>query len=47
MTSTQARNAYNTAFGTSLNATQWNTLVSTRFVPIKDRYIAFLAETMV
>ena len=45
VTSTQARNAYNTAFGTSLNVSQWNTLVTTRFVPIKDRYIAWLAET--
>lgn len=47
ITSTQARNSYNTAFGANLNATQWGNLVTTRFVPIKDRYAAFIAESMV
>ena len=47
ITSTQAREAYNAAFGTSLNVSQWNNLVTTRFVPIKDRWVAFQAETMV
>lgn len=44
VTSAQARDAYNSAFGLALNPSQWNTLVTTRFVPIKDRYIAWLAE---
>jgi hypothetical protein len=37
--------SFNTAYGRSLNTTQWNSLVSTRFIPIKDRYLALLAET--
>ena len=44
LTSDQVRLSYNAAFGKSLNATQWNNLVTTRFVPMKDRYLAFLAE---
>ena len=44
LTSTQVRDSYNAAFGKSLNTTQWNTLVSTRLVPMKDRYLAMLAE---
>jgi len=47
VTNAQARDSYNAAFGTSLNATQWNNLVTTRFIPIKDRYIAWMSETMV
>ena len=47
LTSAQARNAYNSAFGTSLDAAQWSTLVTGRFIPIKDRYLAYIAETMV
>jgi hypothetical protein len=47
ITSDGARAAYNSAFGTNLNVSQWNNLVTTRFVPIKDRYVAFLAETFV
>ena len=47
ITSTQARNSYNTAFGASLNVSQWNTLTTNRLVPIKDRYVAWLAESMV
>jgi hypothetical protein len=45
VTSNQARLAYNSAFGMALNSTQWTNLVNTRFVPIKDRYVAFLAES--
>lgn len=45
LTSDQVRVSFNTAYGRSLNTAQWNNLVTTRFVPIKDRYLAFLAET--
>lgn len=44
LTSDQVRQSYNTAYNKSLNTTQWNNLVTTRFVPIKDRYLALLAE---
>lgn len=47
LTSNDVRLSYNAHFGKSLNATQWNNLVTTRFVPIKDRYLAFLAESLV
>ena len=47
LTSDQVRLSYNAHFGKSLNVSQWNTLVTTRFVPIKDRYLAFIAETLV
>ena len=47
LTSDQVRLSYNAYFGKSLNTTQWNTLVTTRFVPIKDRYLAYVAETLV
>lgn len=44
-TSDQVRQSFNTAYGRSLNTAQWNSLVTTRFVPIKDRYLAWIAET--
>lgn len=44
LTNDQVRLSFNAAYGRSLNTTQWNTLVSTRLVPIKDRYLAMLAE---
>jgi hypothetical protein len=47
LTSDQVRLSYNSYFSKSLNTTQWNNLVTTRFVPIKDRYLAFLAESLV
>ena len=47
LTSDQVRLSYNAYFGKSLNTTQWNTLVTNRFIPIKDRYLAWLAETLV
>lgn len=46
-TNDQVRQSYNSFFGKSLTLAQWNTLVASRFVPIKDRYLAFLAETLV
>jgi hypothetical protein len=47
LTSDQVRLSYNAYFGKALNTTQWNSLVTTRFVPIKDRYLAWLAESLV
>ena len=47
LTSDQVRQSYNAYFGKSLTTQQWNTLVTSRFVPIKDRYLAWLAETLV
>jgi hypothetical protein len=44
LTSDQVRLSFNAAYGRSLNTTQWNSLVTTRFIPIKDRYLALLAE---
>ncbi len=44
LTSDQVRLSFNAAFGRNLNTTQWNSLVTTRFVPMKDRYLALLAE---
>jgi hypothetical protein len=44
ITNTQARTSFNTAFGRSLNTSQWNTLVTDRFIPIKDRYLALIGE---
>ena len=44
LTNDQVRLSYNAAYGKSLNVSQWNSLVTTRLVPIKDRYLAMLAE---
>lgn len=44
LTSDQVRQSYNAFFGRSLTLAQWNSLVSTRFIPIKDRYLALLAD---
>ena len=44
LTSDQVRLSYNAYFNKSLTVTQWNSLVTTRLVPIKDRYLAMLAE---
>lgn len=44
LTSDQARVSFNSAYGRSLNPTQWNTLVTTRFLPARDRYQAMLDE---
>ena len=45
LTNDQVRQSYNAHFNRTLTLAQWNNLVSTRLVPIKDRYLAFLAET--
>jgi hypothetical protein len=44
LTNDQVRQSFNAAYGRSLNTTQWNNLVQSRFIPIKDRYLAMLAE---
>lgn len=44
LTSNQVRLSFNSVFSRSLDTTQWNNLVTTRFIPIKDRYLAMLAE---
>lgn len=44
LTNDQVRLSFNAAYGRNMNTTQWNTFVSTRLVPIKDRYLARLAE---
>ena len=47
LTSDQVRQSYNAYFNKTLNTTQWNSLVTTRFIPIKDRYLSMLAEGLV
>ena len=44
LTNEQVRLSFNAAFGRSLNVSQWNSFVTNRLVPIKDRYLARLAE---
>ena len=47
LTSDQVRISYNNYFNKNLNNTQWNNLVTNTFIPIKDRYLAFLSQGMV
>jgi hypothetical protein len=44
LTNDQARVSFNAAYGRSLSNAQWNSFVTSRLVPIKDRYLARLAE---
>lgn len=44
LTSDQVRQSFNAHFGRSLNTTQWNSYVTTRLIPMKDRHLATLAE---
>lgn len=44
LTSDQVRLSFNNHFGRSLNAAQWNSFVTTKLIPMKDRYLASLAE---
>ncbi len=44
ITSLQARTSYNTHFGRALTSTQWNTLMTTRFATMRDRYQALIDE---
>ncbi len=43
-TSNEVRLSFNAAYNRSLTAGQWSTLVTTRLLPIKDRYQAMLDE---
>ena len=43
-TTNQVRLSFNTTYGRSLNPAEWTTLVTTRFIPIRDRYQAMLDE---
>ena len=43
ITSNQARLSFNAAYGKALTVTQWQTFVADKLLPIKDRYLAFLA----
>ena len=46
LTSDQVRVSFNSYHGTSYaTGSQWNTFVTTRLVPIKDRYLSFIAES--
>lgn len=47
LTSDQVRLSYNAYFNKALTTPQWNALVTSRFIPIKDRYLALKAETEV
>ncbi len=45
LTNEQVRVSFNSFFGTSYTSgAQWNSFVTTRMAPIKDRYLALLAE---
>jgi hypothetical protein len=44
LTNDQVRLSFNAAYDRSLSNAQWNTFVTNRIVPIKDRYLARLAE---
>jgi hypothetical protein len=44
LTSDQVRLSFNAHFGRSMNTAQWNSFVTSRLVPIKDRYLARLNE---
>ena len=44
LTNDAVRQSFNQAYGRSLTLTQWNSFVTARLVPIKDRYLAMLAE---
>ncbi|MDH4285672.1 MAG: hypothetical protein OEV35_10180 [Gallionellaceae bacterium] len=43
-TNDQVRQSFNASFGRALTLAQWNSFVTSRLVPIKDRYLAMQAE---
>jgi uncharacterized membrane protein len=43
-TNNEVRLSFNAAYGRNLNSTQWNSFVTTRLVPIRDRYQEMLNE---
>lgn len=44
LTSAEVRLSYNAFYSKNLNATQWTTLATTRFLPLRDRYQSILDE---
>ena len=44
-TSNQVRLTFNAAYGRTLNPSQWNTFVTDRLIPIRNRYQAVLDES--
>lgn len=44
LTNDQVRVSFNNAYGRNLTVAQWNSFVTSRLIPIKDRYLAMLAE---
>lgn len=44
LTNDQVRLSFNNAYGRSLNTTQWNSFVTSKLVPAKDRYLAILNQ---
>jgi len=44
LTNDEVRLSFNNAYGRNLTTAQWNSFVTSRLIPIKDRYLAFLAE---
>ena len=44
LTSDQVRLSFNAHFGRSLTVAQWNSYVTSRLIPMKDRHLAMLAE---
>ena len=44
LTNDQARQSFNAAYGRSLTLAQWNDLVTTRLLPMHQRWLALQAE---
>lgn len=44
LSSNEVRLSYNAAFGKTLTAGQWNTLVTGTFIPIRDRYELLITQ---
>lgn len=44
LTNDQVRLSFNAAYGRSLTLAEWNTFVTNRLVPVKDRYLAMQEE---
>ena len=44
LTNDQVRLSFNTAYGRSLTTAEWNNFVTSRLIPIKDRYLSLLEE---
>jgi len=44
LTSAQVRLSFNAAYGRSLTVAQWNTLVTNKLIPAKDKWLGILAQ---